>query len=269
MFLTVMGGSTFFLLAPGCQDEASPPPQPFFSTEERQTLSALADAILPADGSGPGAGALGAATYIETLLTALEFDPPRLFAGGPFSGRRPFPNPDGTPSTRFPDADFRHFLPLTRVQAHAWRLRLYGGPAPDSVRPAVIGWRDQMRDGLRAAMAAGGAVWELKQADLESLLDDLPEAFRSLLSTLVLESVFAAPEYGGNRDAAGWRALRYAGDSPPLGYSHFDEAAGLSRERAVEPVSKPDPGADPDPMDQDVVSLLEKAAVLLGGRVFP
>src|SRR5579875_1324294 len=70
----------------------------FFTRHERATLRALVDRILPPD-RDPGAAALGAADYIEGLLTALDRHRPFIFAGGPFSNRNPFPdNTDGTPS---------------------------------------------------------------------------------------------------------------------------------------------------------------------------
>src|SRR5262245_35345575 len=61
----------------------------FFTPPERRTLEALAESILPAD-ADPGATRLGVVRYIEGLLTAFDRRVPRLYAGGPFSGRRPF-----------------------------------------------------------------------------------------------------------------------------------------------------------------------------------
>src|SRR5689334_23177112 len=43
----------------------------FFTRQERATLSALCDRIIPAD-EDPGAVALGAPRYVENLLTALD-----------------------------------------------------------------------------------------------------------------------------------------------------------------------------------------------------
>ncbi len=60
---------------------------PYFTTEERSVLGALADAVLPPD-DVPGGNALGAVDYIERLLTAFEEDTPFVYAGGPYSGVR-------------------------------------------------------------------------------------------------------------------------------------------------------------------------------------
>jgi hypothetical protein len=61
----------------------------FFTARERRRLEALGESILPAD-ADPGATGLGVVRYIERLLTAFDYRVPRLYAGGPFSGRRPF-----------------------------------------------------------------------------------------------------------------------------------------------------------------------------------
>src|SRR5262245_1469065 len=63
----------------------------FLTRRELRTLEALCDRIIPPD-DDPGAGALGAARYIHNLLRALDRRVPRIFAGGPFSGRLPFPD---------------------------------------------------------------------------------------------------------------------------------------------------------------------------------
>ena len=63
----------------------------FFTRSERATLDALCDRIIPPD-DAPGAAALGAGRYIEIMLTAFDGGgTPRIYAGGPFSGRNPYP----------------------------------------------------------------------------------------------------------------------------------------------------------------------------------
>src|SRR5262249_49503451 len=88
----------------------------FFTGPEPTTLEALVDRIIPPD-RAPGAKELGAAEYIETLLTAFDHHPPRIFAGGPFSGRAPFADErTGRPSHHRPRDDFRRFIPLSRLE---------------------------------------------------------------------------------------------------------------------------------------------------------
>ena len=57
---------------------------------------AVVDRLIPA-GGGPGALVAGAAEYIDGFLGAFMVDPPRIWAGGPTSGR--FGGPAGYPSS--------------------------------------------------------------------------------------------------------------------------------------------------------------------------
>jgi len=257
-------------LSPGCG--ASDPR--YLSDTEHRVLTACANAIFPADDSGPGAGDLGAADFIDALLTAFEHDPPRIHAAGPFSDRNPFPNADGTASNRYPSDQFRQFLPLSRVQRAGWRLRLYGsggvpggGPNDDVLGP-VIGLRDQLRDGIAAAARAFPmAVDQADDAFLEGIYDYLPADVRAQFNLLVLQSVFSLPEYGGNREGGGWRIIHHAGDSMPFGYTYIDPESGQIVDRPGAPVIGPEP--DPEPMDAEIIELFNAATLALGGkRVF-
>jgi hypothetical protein len=203
----------------------------FFTDEQRAALAALADSVLP------GAAALGAVEYIEQLLTAFDFDPPRIHAGGPFSGRRPFGRA-GAASDAFPPADFQHWVPLDRVGERAWRLRLYGSQEGDPLGP-VTGLRPLLEAGAARAASARStsAAWSAQT-----------DEFRARFAELVLEASACDPVYAGNRGEAGWRALHFEGDSLPLGFMPFDEGAGVYRERPDAPYSRAG-GDDPAPLD--------------------
>src|SRR5439155_21912034 len=62
----------------------------FFTGHEIAMLVALCDSVIPPD-HDPGASALGAAHYIERMLTAFEHAVPLVFAGGLFTNRNPCP----------------------------------------------------------------------------------------------------------------------------------------------------------------------------------
>jgi hypothetical protein len=268
-------GAAATLLPVACTSEAPPEVEAsFFSEAERRALGALADRFLPPDDL-PGGAALGAVEYIESLLTAFDSDPPRIFAGGPFSGRRPFADADGAPKTRSPIDEFARFLPLTRAQDAAWRLRLYGsagvpgGGPNDHVLPPVVGLRDVIRGGLVTAMeSAPGPLEGLTKIEMGSVVRDLDASFRDTMQRLVIEAALAAPEYGGNRRLAGWRMIHHPGDSLPLGYTFFDATTGTNRERPEAPVSTADPGPDPEPLRDDIRQFLEEIVALTGGRKF-
>jgi len=62
---------------------------PAWLTEhEYLVLRAACAQMMPSDQGAPGAEEAGVADYIDTLLGAFTFDPPRIWAGGPTSGRK-------------------------------------------------------------------------------------------------------------------------------------------------------------------------------------
>ena len=177
----------------------------FLTTAERDTLDAACRRLIPPLDDHPGASALGAADYIDALLGAFTVDPPRIWAGGPFSGRA-----GG-------DSSFERFLPLSRVEEIAWRTRIEGSQgAPErEFNGPVVGWQQQYRDGL-AALGANFADQDGGEQDRRL---DADPVFKHLLYKHACEGCYGAPEYGGNRDLAGWRAIQFDGDVQPRGYT--------------------------------------------------
>lgn len=177
----------------------------WFTKDEHANVAAATERLIPALDDHPGARALGVADYIDTLLGAFTFDPPRIWAGGPFSGRH-----GGQGS-------FARFLPLSRLEELAWRTRIEGsqGIAEREHNGPVVGWHERYREGLRAL---GGDFADAPPEEQDARLDALPE-FKALLYTHACEGAYAAPEYGGNRDLAGWRAIQFEGDLQPRGYT--------------------------------------------------
>jgi Gluconate 2-dehydrogenase subunit 3 len=266
--------------AGGCTDpeSISPSPSPvFFSSEERAAVDALADVVLPPDDQ-PGGSALGVSSYVEKLLSAFELGvtPPPIHAGGPFSGRAPFGDDAGGASADFPPNDFATFLPMDRVTEASVRLMLYGsagtpgGGPNDAVLGPLVGLRDLVRGGVGEAMkTAGKPLAALDVAARTTIFNGLDETFRDAFVDLVIEAAWSNPEYGGNPGGAGWAMIHFEGDSQPLGYSLFDLQTGRYVERPDAPMTTPDPGPDPEPMDADTEDLIHAVTVLAGGQVFP
>jgi hypothetical protein len=178
----------------------------YLTAEQHRVVTAAADRLVPPLDAHPGAGALGAADYVDGALGAFASDPPLVFTGGPFSGRY-----GG-------EARWGEFTALTPLEELAWRTRIEGSrgdPAREWNGP-VRGWQEIYADGL----AALGADF----ADLDPTLQDerlraAPRDFRTLFYEHVCEACYGPPEYGGNRDLAGWRAIQFPGDVQPRGWT--------------------------------------------------
>ena len=183
----------------------------FLSADEHAVVGAAADVLIPPLDEHPGAAALGAAAYIDTLLGAFTFDPPRIWAGGPFSGRA-----GGT-------ASFERFLPLGRQEELAWRTRIEGsrGIPEREFNGPVVGWQEQYCVGIAAL---GTDFLDLSPADREQRLRAVPD-FARLLYVHACEGCYGAPEYGGNRDLRAWTAIQFEGDVQPRGYTD-EEVSG-------------------------------------------
>ncbi len=221
-----------------------------FSPHQRATFDAIAARIVPTDVDA-GAVEAGVGDYVERLLTAFEHDPPWVFAGGPFSGRTPFGDKlTGTASTRFPEDRFAQPLPLSRTAEIAWRARIHGSAHVSGGAGGASGTqglRDVYIIGLagvdaRARELFGRAFVDLAVERQDRVLAEADDAFLRQVVEHTVEGMYAAPEYGGNRDLVAWRAISYEGDSQPLGYSIFDASRDAYVEIRSAPVSRPNPG---------------------------
>ena len=183
----------------------------YFDPDSYAIVEAACERLLPAAAGHPGATALAVADYVDGLLGAFLVDPPRIWAGGPFSGRA-----GG-------EASFGTFLPLSRLEEVAWRTRIEGsqGIAEREFNGPVTGWQHEYRDGIAAL---GADFTELAAEEQDARLDAVPD-FKQLLYGHACEGAYGAPEYGGNRDLGGWRAIGFPGDVQPRGYTD-DEVRG-------------------------------------------
>jgi len=249
----------------GARRLGAPATPRYLSDHEFATLEALCDRILPPD-SDPGARQLGAARYVERLLTAFDGDAPFLYAGGPSSGRNPYADEStGMPSAVFPSNAFAEAIPPSGVQELYWRAEIFGGDAaglPPHVEQqwggTLRGLRDVYREGLATVDAvaqaeAGAPFVELSTELQDGLLPVLDQpgrfpadpvrgqSFFDIVIRHTIEGCFSAPEYGGNDGGAGWRMIGIEGDSQPLGYSLYRAPTGTLVERPDHPLSTPNP----------------------------
>lgn len=241
-------------------------------------------AVIRAVGRGesdcPAADVNGDGRFTEADVVSVQvslFQARPVHAGGPFSGRQPFVDPDTLmPSDRYPRDSFLDFAPLNRVQRIAWEARikgtentpqLSGNPLATGVR---VNLRQQYRDGLaliesQSQSMFGAGFVALSPSQQSQVLASVP--LRPFLRTLRLytaEGLFSAPEYGGNRNGVGWTLIGYGGDSQPLGYTlGFDEGEGVYVEREDRPNSRPNPGETCAGLSDPVFKLLK---TLLGSQ---
>lgn len=178
---------------------------PVWLTEDQfRVVEAACARLIPAD-EDPGATEAGVAHYIDGLLGAFAFDPPRIWAGGPFSGRV-----GGSPG-------FAAFHRLTALDELAWRTRIEGSrglPEREWNGPVV---------GLQERYAAGLESLGADFADVDGEEQDrrlrAHQEFTDLVYEHACEGMYGAPEYGGNRNGVGWSYIGYAGDVQPRGYT--------------------------------------------------
>lgn len=193
-------------------------PKQFLTAEEHATLAAFVDRLIPAD-TDPGALAAGCADAIDYLLGAFLTEPAFIYAGGPFSDR-----------AGSADNHFARFLSLDHYEQTAWRLAIEGsrGMAALEFNGPVKGLQAIYREGLAQldvrAQTMGSANFAALSAPQRDLIindssDALIAALLDVAFPATLNAFYGAPEYGGNRDGAGWGFTAYDGDVQPRGYS--------------------------------------------------
>lgn len=159
----------------------------FLTESEAAFLTAAAARLIPGDALSPSAADAGAVTYLDRQLAGTYGSGERLYLQGPWK--------EGTPrqgyQLRFtPRELYRTSLTaLDRLVRERFANRSF----------ATLGEQEQ-DDFLR----------ELEAGQLD--LDGVPSAvlFETLLAN-VIESYFADPVHGGNRDYAGWRLVGFPG----------------------------------------------------------
>ena len=222
--LPVAVASAAVLGAEGCTSSASSSASSgrtlrFFTADQAAVVEAATARIAPgpaddpAEAGHPGAREADVTGYIDSMLGALgslDDAAPLVFAGGPWSNRH----------TSGPDL-MAHFLPLDPVARIAWRRRL-------------TGWQQQYRQGIATLdTLAGGDFAKASHTKQDKILVmSSMSSFMSLLFEHTIEGLYAAPEYGGNRDLAGWKEIGFPGDIQPRGYT----ADEVSRSDGHDPV---------------------------------
>ena len=208
--------------SPDAGDAAPPPPIPdavidpgdTLTPERLAVLAAVFDALIPGDEASPGAALAQAAEYLRALLAAFDGPSPRIFAGGPYSGRHG--GLDG----------FSTFVPLTRVEEIAWRMRIEGsqGRPEREFNGPYEGFRARYARGLDTladkARTQFGQAFETLTVDVRrTMLRGGDAEFLAMAYEHAVEGTYGDPVYGGNFQMRGWAAIDFEGDRQPIGYS--------------------------------------------------
>ncbi len=203
----------------------------YLRKRELETLRALVDRFIPGrpEDVHDGAVAAGCAEAIDALLGAFESDPPRIYAGAPFSDRA------GARRNHF-----RRFLRLDDYEEKGWRLRVQGsrGRRELEFNGPEQGWQAIYRDGLAALDDAspGGSFAGLAASGRDSVLGGADDPAIAALVDVAFphtwQFMYGAPEYGGNRDLVGWRYARWDGDVQPRGWTR-EEIEGPGEEGPI------------------------------------
>lgn len=210
----------------------------FFNDRQFKIIESLMSRIIP-EGDTPGARTAGSAWYLDKFLGAFNVDPPLIYAGGPYSGRQ-----GG-------EANFKNFIPLSRVEELTWRTIIEGsrGIPEREFNGPVKGLQEIYTEGI---IFVDNLSYELYGKDIlllgnnemdsiiEALRDKNPEFFKVLLEH-TYEGTYGAPEYGGNRELAGWNAINYPGDVQPIGYNQKE-------------MEEPDDPEAPPELTQDILN---------------
>jgi hypothetical protein len=162
----------------------------------------------PLEAGHPGAREANVVRYIDVLLGAFSFSPPRIHAGGPWSDRA------GAPTN-----EMARFVPLSSFEEALWRRRI-----------ARL-QRTYVR-GIRALDRAAGGDFAAASPGRQDRVLARAGAFRDVLFVHAIEGMFAVPEYGGNRGLVAWREISFPGDVQPRGYT----PAEVSRSDGLDPV---------------------------------
>ncbi|MCU1586790.1 MAG: hypothetical protein JWN31_283 [Frankiales bacterium] len=190
----------------------------------------------PLEAGHPGAREADVVRYVDTLLSAFDEHPPRIFAGGPWSDRHST-GPDHA----------AHFVPLEERQLHAWRIRVA-----------------QLRRDVTAALTAldaaaradGFADFASAPTPVQDYVLTAETAARNVLFSLTVEGLYSLPEYGGNFAQKGWQEITWLGDVQPRGYS----AGEVEDDDGFDPI-----GAEDLPVVLEALKNLPAVIAAMGG----
>jgi len=224
----------------------------FFTAQEASLVDALTARILPGSADDPGAREAGAVNFIDHMLAEFEsFDQPTYFPPPFVSVDSDKPKlPPGVSELSDDELD-RYGFQGSQTPQEFYRagLAALAAYSLSSQGVAFDAATEEQQDAVVKALSDGSATGF-----------DTPKAkdFFKRVRGDTIHAVFSDPQYGGNRDFAGWRLIGYLGaqrgwlpveliDGPNparkyRGLQHLHPTnPGRPSPPAVEPVQMPDP----------------------------
>ena len=169
-------------------------------------LSAVADAMIPADDLSPSGTDCGVVTYIDRQLAGAYGAGAKMYRMGPFRRGKP---EQGYQLALTP----REYFAAGIEAANDWTRKTYGKEF-DRLSPAE-------RTAALRQMDEGKAKFEHFSAT----------GFFNRVHGIVMEGFFSDPMYGGNRNMAGWKMLGF----PGLPATYADKVDAYYNKRYVAP----------------------------------
>jgi gluconate 2-dehydrogenase gamma chain len=208
----VLGGLSFLPVAavlggvlPAASADA---PYLYLSPHQADVLDAATRRLIPGPTddpleASPGAHEANVVRYLDFMLAAFSFSPPKVHAGGPWSNRA------GGSQDFMAD-----FVPLDRAQNYAWQQR-------------IADLRTKYTNGIALLdQLAGGDFASAPRTKQDSVLAaGQALSFTQLLFGHAIEGMYSVPEYGGNANLVGWQDIRWPGDIQPRGYTDAEVEA--------------------------------------------
>ena len=175
----------------------------FFTAHQAAVIDAATRRIAPGPTDDileighPGAHECDVVRYIDTMLAMFDTRVPKLFAGGPWSNRH----------SKGPN-HMKTFVKPDRAQAQAWRKR-------------IKDLQKVYRNGVKTLDAQANGDFTKVAALQQDLILAKPGVapFTSILFGHTIEGMYSNPEYGGNKNLAGWKEIHFEGDIQPRGYT--------------------------------------------------
>jgi gluconate 2-dehydrogenase gamma chain len=180
----------------------------FFTASEAETVDAVIGRLIPGTADDPGAREAGVLTYIDTKLAQFAtfsvptyFHPPfATLVNHPVGPQEHATEQISVEKEQLPRYGFQSSL--TPQETYQKGLVLLDRYTKRRYRKRFVDLDDSVKDDLLTKMENG---------KINYFQEPTSQGFFSMILEDAYEGMFADPEYGGNRNFAGWRLIGYPG----------------------------------------------------------